>query len=129
MKYTHHIWWLGVGLFAPSVICWGMSLSLFISKDFFHAPFDWFGITRVYLPLLAAIIGFTVPLICLRFLRGKSWRVTGLAFAGYLAIMLLWSVIDIRNQHYQMGGHLTLGHKSYWHAYFTWYFMPYQWIE
>ena len=130
-----HTWWLGVALFTPSVLIWGITTSLFIYKGMFHCPFDWHGITRVYLPMFAAIVGVTIPLICLRRLRSSSWRVTVLAFAGYLAVMLTWGIIDIRREHYQMGGHdypngpLVDGHTHYWHVYYTWYFIPYRWVE
>lgn len=130
-----HIWWLGVALFVPSVITWGVSLGVFIYKGFFDVPFDWFGITRVYLPFVAAILGFATPILCLRFLKHASCRLTGWAFAGYLSVMLIWATIDIRHQHYQMGGHGTSsgsaadGHGDYWHVYYTWYFIPYRWIE
>jgi hypothetical protein len=130
-----HTWWLGVALFTPSVLAWLIPTALFISKGLFDCPFDWPGITHVYLPMFAAVVGFTVPLVCLWRLRGSSWRVTGWAFACYLAVMLTWGIIDIRQQHYQMGGHdypngpRVDGHRYYWHVYYTWYFIPYRWIE
>lgn len=130
-----HTWWLGAGLFTPSILIWGYSLSLFIYSGMFSVSFDWHGVTRFFLPLLAAVLGFTVPLFCMRLLRRASWRLTGLAFAGYLVVMLAWAVIEIRNEHYQMGGHdypngpLVDGHRYYWHIYYTWYFVPYRWIE
>jgi len=37
---------------------------------------------RLYLPLIAAIIGFTVTLLCLRLHRHASRRVTAWAFGG-----------------------------------------------
>jgi len=122
-------------LFTPSILLWGFSLGLFIYKGMFNCPFDWHGITHVYLPLFAAVVGLAVPIVCLRLLRHASWRVTRLSFAGYLATMLTWAAIDIRHEHYQMGGHdypngpLVDGHRYYWHAYYTWYFIPYRWIE
>jgi hypothetical protein len=130
-----HTWWLGVGLFTPSILIWGFSLGLFIYKGMFNCPFDWHGITHVYLPLFAAVVGLAVPVVCLRLLRHASWRVTRWAFAVYVATMLTWAAIDIRHEHYQMGGHdypngpLVDGHRYYWHVYYTWYFIPYRWIE
>jgi len=130
-----HLWWLGVVLFTPSLFMWGYCLVLLIHKGIFDAPFDIYGITRVYLPLFAAAIGFAIPLFCLRFLRNALWPGTVRAFCSYLAAMLVWAAIDIRHEHYQIGGHdyphgiLIDGHRYYWHVYFTWYFIPYRWIE
>ena len=130
-----HTWWFGVMLFAPSVLIWVITTSGFVYKGMFNCPFDWHGIKHIYLPLFAALVGLTTPLVCLRLFRGASWRFTGLAFAAYLALMLAWAAIDIRHEHYQMGGHeypngpLIDGHRYYWHVYYTWYFIPYRWIE
>jgi len=130
-----HSWWLGVALFTPSLLTWCFILGVGIQKGMVNCPFDLDGIKRVYLPLFAALVGFTVPLVCLRLLRAASWRLTALAFAGYLAVLLSWAFIDIRCKHYQIGGHeypngpMVDGHRHYWHSYFTWYFIPYKWIE
>ena len=124
-----------MALFTPSVLIWLITTSLFIYKGMFRCPFDWHGITHVYLPMFAAVVGFIVPLVCLRWLRGSSWRTTAWAFVGYLAAMLVWGIIDIRHEHYQVGGHeypngpLIDGHRHYWHVYYTWYFIPYRWVE
>ncbi len=130
-----HAWWLGVALFTPSLLIWAITTSMFVYKGMFNCPFDWHGITYVYLPMFAGFVGFVVPLACLRFLRQASWRFTGLVFTGYLAAMLAWAIIDIRHEHYQIGGYdypngpLVDGHRYYWHGYYTWYFIPYRWIE
>jgi len=130
-----HTWWLGVGLFTPSIVIWVMFLGLYIYKGMFSVSLDWHSIRHLYLLLFAAVVGFTAPLVCLRLLRDVSWRVTDWAFAGYLAAMLAWAVVDIRHEHYQIGGHdypngpLVDGHRYYWHVYYTWYFIPYRWIE
>ena len=122
-------------MFTPSILTWLIVFGLTIAKGMFNAPFDWHSIRHVYLPLFAAIVGFTVPLLCLRFLSHASWQVTGWAFGAFLSLMLTWAVIDIRHENYQMGGHdypngpLVDGHKHYWHIYYTWYFIPYRWIE
>ena len=56
-------------------------------------------------------------------------------FVIYLVVMLTWGIVDIRCENYQMGGHrypngpLIDGHKYYFHHYYTWYFLPYRWIE
>lgn len=130
-----HTWWFGVVLFTPSVLIWAFSLGLFIYKGMFDCPFDRRGIIGVYLPLFAAVLGFVTPLVCLRLLREVSRRRTSWLFAGYMFVMLVWGIIDIRHEHYQMGGHLypngpsVDGHRKYWHVYYTWYFLPYEWIE
>jgi hypothetical protein len=124
-----------VALFAPSILIWGFSLGLFIYKGMFNCPFDHHGILHIYLPLFAAVACLVTPLICLRLLRQASWRRTGLLFTVYLTVVLTWGIIDIRNGHYQVGGHdypngiLVDGHRYYWHIYYTWYFLPYKWIE
>jgi hypothetical protein len=130
-----HIWLVGVVAFTPSVLIWGLSLGMFIYKGMFNCPFDWHGITHIYLPLTAALVGFTVPLVCRKLFRRSQWRLTIGAFIGYVALLLTWAVIDIRHEHYQIGGHdypngvLIDGHRYYWHFYYTWYFIPYRWIE
>jgi len=130
-----HCWWLGVAMFTPSILTWGLFLGLSVYKGWVAFPFDRYGITHLYLPLLAAVVGFIVPLFCLHRFRTASRRATWCVFFGYLAVMLAWGIVDIRQEHYQMGGHrypndvLTDGHRYYFHSYFTWYFLPYRWIE
>jgi len=130
-----HIWWIGVLLFLPSCLLWGYFSVMCIWKFKQLGSLDWYGFTHVYLPLVAALVGFILPLLCLRLCRQSSWRVTGWAFAGYLAVVVAWAAADIRHEHYQIGGHdypngpLVDGHRYYWHVYFTWYFIPYRWIE
>jgi hypothetical protein len=133
-----HIWWLGVGLFTPSILIWVWFLGIFIYKGMISVSsfsLDWYNVSHLYLPLLAAVVGFTVPVLFLRILRQASWRITGWAFAGFLAVMLTWGFFDIKAEHYQIGGHdyphgiLEDGHRYYWHLYFTWYFLPYRWIH
>jgi hypothetical protein len=127
------MWWLGVALFTPSVLLWLVAIALFY-EGMWECAFDWEGARGLYLPMFAAVVGFAVPLLCLRCLRSSSWRVTGRVFAGYLAVMLIWGIIDVRQQHYQIGGHeypgiVIDGHSHYFHVYLTWYFLPYKWIE
>jgi hypothetical protein len=130
-----HTWWLGAALFTPSILIWTISLGLLIYDGMFNCPFDRHGIIRIYLPLFAAIVGFVTPLVCSRFLREASKRITGRFFMAYLAVMLTWGIIDIRHENYQMGGHdypngpVADGHRNYWHVYYTWCFLPYWWIE
>jgi hypothetical protein len=132
----NQIWWLGIGLFAPSILIWALTLGLFIYKGDFYCPFDWFGIRHIYLPLFAALLGFAVPLSLLKLLKLASWRVNLIVFICYAVVFLAWAVIDIRNQNYQMSVHykhppLASGERCeyYSHNYFTWYFMPYRAIE
>jgi hypothetical protein len=122
-----HTWWLGLVLFAPSIFIWAFVLVVSLFKGVWHCPFDWYGIKQVYLPLFAAILCFTTPLVCMRLLQSASWRRTAWVFLGYVALWLTWAVIDIRLSHYQMSGEDF--HGYYWHSYYTWYFMPYKWIE
>lgn len=130
-----HIWWLGVVLFAPSVLFWILAVGIFIWNGKFNCPFDRYGIIHVYLPLFAALIGFSFPIVFMRLFRQASGRVTAWTFAAYLAVMLTWGIIDIQHENYQFGGHdypngpLIDGHKHYWHVYYTWYFLPYTWFE
>lgn len=132
---SHWIWWAGAALFAPGFFTW-ISISVFaLFQDMLNLPpFDRSGIAGVYLPMLAAIVGFTIPLLCVRWFRRASWRINGVAFGIYLAAMLTWGILDIRNENYQYGGHdypngLSDGHRHYTHSYWTWYFLPYRWIE
>jgi hypothetical protein len=129
------VWLLGVVLFLPSCVIWGYFSVLCIWKFKQFGSLDWHGVTHVYLPLFAAVLGLCFPLVCLRWFRALSSRATLGAFAGYMALMLTWGVLDIKAEHYQVGGHdyphgaIEDGHRYYWHLYFTWYFLPYRWIH
>ena len=130
-----HAWWLGVVLFAPSLFLWISVFVLFSFKGLLDCHFDWYGIRHVYLPLLAALVGFCVPLVCLRILKRSQPGVWVSILVVYFVIMLAWGIIDVRYENYQVGGHsypngpLVDGHKYYFHQYYTWYFLPYRWIE
>ena len=130
-----HIWWIGVFLFLPSCLFWGWSSAVSIWKFKQFALLDWHGLTHAYFPMLAAIVGLSIPLACLHRLRDFSLKATLVAFSSFVALMLTWGIVDIRSGHYQIGGHdypngpLVDGHRYYWHIYFTWYFLPYRWIE
>ncbi len=58
-----------------------------------------------------------------------------MTLGAYIAFMMLWGFVDVRHENYQTGGHdypngvLIDGHRHYWHLYFTWYFLPYEWIH
>jgi len=123
-----HMWWFGVTLFTPSVTIWTAILSLSIYRGTFHCPLDWQGIMAVYLPLFAALVGFIVPLLCLWLQRSAPWQVTTWAFAGYLAVLITWATIDVRHRNFQTCRE-DFSQGESWHFYYTWYFMPYRWIE
>lgn len=130
-----HIWWIGVLVFLPSCLLWGYFSVMCIWEFKQFGSLDWYGFTHVYFPLFAAIFGLSVPLVCLRRLRDLSAKATFIAFSAFVALMLTWGVLDIRSEHYQVGGHdyphgvLEDGHRYYWHLYITWYFLPYRWIH
>jgi hypothetical protein len=130
-----HIWWVGIFLFAPSILVWGFSITLAILKGDFCPEYNKYMTLHIYFPLIAALVGLIVPVTCLWRLRDVSWRKSICVFAGYLVIFFTWGIIDIRNENYQMGGHaypndpLIDGHRYYFHDYFTWYFLPYRCIE
>jgi hypothetical protein len=130
-----HIWWLGVLLFLPACLLWGISAVMYLWKFKQFGSLDWHGFTHVYLPMFAAVVGLCVPLLFLRRFRNLPARPTFRAFAIFVTIMLAWGILDIRNENYQIGGHdypsgvLQGGHSHYYHGYFTWYFLPYRWIH
>ena len=130
-----HIWWIGVGLFAPSCTIWAYFSVLIIWRFGRFGSLDLHGVTHTYLPLLAAMLGLGVPFFFLRHFRKLSTNATLTAFLVYLVLMLTWGVFDIRGERYQIGGHdypngiVEDGHRHYWHLYFTWYFLPYKWIH
>ena len=99
-----HIWWFGVVLFTPSLLFWALSLRV-LYRTGLEFQFDWFVIRHFYLPMFGAILGFSVPLVCLRRLRNVPSRVPRLLFSAYLAVILTWAVIDVRCFNYQIGGH------------------------
>ena len=121
-----HIWWFGVVLFTPSLIAWLWTSGRFVYGGTFRWQMDWIGITRVYLPVCAAFLGLVIPLTALRFFQSASLRRTMLLFVTYVVSFVLWGVTDIQHQNWQARGMLD---KQYWHAYYTWYFLPYRWIE
>jgi hypothetical protein len=124
-----HIWWLGVIVFLPGFFLWIYWLVLCLSRFGQFGSLNWYGICHTYLPLLAAIVGLGTPLLCLLRFRNSSTKVAFGAFSVYLMVLLTWGVLDIKNENYQIGGHDSLGHRDYWHLYFTWYFFPYRWIH
>ncbi len=130
-----HSWWLGVLFFAPAVFIWIAAFVLFAIKGILDCPFDWYGIRHIYLPFVAALVGLMVPIVCLRVLRRSHPRVWISTLLIYITVMLTWGVVDIRYQNYQVGGHnypngpLVDGHRYFSHHYYTWYFLPYRWIE
>ena len=130
-----HIWWLGMALFTPSVILWIYFCPIYFQHAHFVPAFDRHGILNLYLTFAAAIVGFVAPLTCLLCLRNASARRTIRLFLIYLSGMLVWGAIDVRCEHYQVGGHRHSGlpdevaHRGYWHLYFTWCLLPYRWIE
>ena len=130
-----HLWWIGLLLFTPSVALWFLTTLLLVLNGTFSCPFDRLGIARIYLPIAAAFLGLALPLLGRRFLQRSSNRVNCCAFAAYISFMLAWGMIDVRHENYQLGGHkytnesLLHDHTSYFHNYYTWYFLPYKWIE
>lgn len=127
-----HVWWLGAALFAPALLVWITVLVAFGVRGWLELPFDAHGLRHIILPFFAAVLGFTVPLVCLRALRRTPARVWGSIFVAYLCVMLAWGIIDIRHENHQLVGHRDArlhGHKKYFHRYTTWYFLPYRWIE
>ena len=128
------IWWLGVLLFTPSLALWTILIVLFWNGGADYTP-SWSNLRHTFLPCLAALLGFCVPIVCLRLLRRSPPRLWVPVFVTYCVILLTWGLIDIRHENYQVGGHnypngiLVNGHKYYFHHYYTWYFLPYRWIE
>src|SRR3989304_2615039 len=130
-----HVWWIGVILFGASLFAWITATVLFLLKDIANLSFNWYYIKNIYLPFFAAFVGFCIPVVCLRVLKRSPARVWICIFVIYVVVMLIWGIIDIRCEHYQVGGHkyphgpLVDGHKYYFHYYWTWYFLPYRLIE
>jgi hypothetical protein len=130
-----HVWWIGFALFAPSLLIWAYFIVAVAWKFRPTSDLSWHSFTHTYFPLCAAVLGTCVPIVCLQRLRDAPMKLNGGAFAFYITAMPTWGVLDVRNEHYQVGGHdypngiLADGHRYYWHLYFTWYFMPYRWIH
>lgn len=91
------------------------------------------SIRGVYLPLFAAILGFSAPILALRASWNARLKSTLLAMACYWLIMLSWGFLDVMHRQYQLGVHYhgatPPGHRGYSHYYFTWWFIPYYWVE
>ena len=130
-----YIWLIGVVVFTPSLVLWGYYFWMALFNGRFNCAFDSYGVRYVYLPLFAAIAGFFVPAFCFLRLRHASRKKTISMFVGYVMVMLIWGVLDIKNENYQIGGHdypnspQADGHKHYWHLYLTWYFLPHKFIH
>ena len=130
-----HIWWMGVLIFAPGFVVWVVVITLGVVNGTFSGSFDFHSIQRLYLPFLAATVGVFVPFACMRFFKDASTKVIWVMFVTYLVAMLAWGIADIRAENYQLGGHefpdnIQEGdHAHYFHAYYTWYFLPYKLIE
>ena len=130
-----YIWLLGFAVFLPSILMWVFSFGIAIYKNQFDWSMNWHNARFLYLPFFAAVVGFSIPTYCFLRLQHASVKKHSLLFTTYLAVLLIWGAIDIKNENYQIGGHdypngpMTDGHKFYWHTYFTWYFFPYRAIE
>ena len=130
-----YIWWLGIILFGTSLLVWIAFLLVLSVKGMVKFSFDLYCIRHIYLPFIAALVGFIIPVICLRVLKRSPARVWVCIFVIYLLVMLTWGIVDIRYENYQLGchgkpnGQLIYGHKYYFHGYLTWYFLPYRGIE
>lgn len=127
------LWLTGPVVFAPTLLLWVFQLQTWV----FVRPraswqFDTDAIRYTYLPMLAAVIGFGLPWFGLRLCGNTTFKKALAAVACYWLIMLGWGVIDIRHYNYQIGGHYSRAPEDgpgYFHAYFTWYFLPYYVIE
>jgi len=128
-----YLWLTGLLVFGPSLLFWALHTWLAVFRLGGTWSFDPLAFRHTYLPMLAAVIGFAVPLFGLRLCWNARWKRTLTALACYWLIMLGWGVIDIRQYNYQIGGHYhgssAEGHPGYFHQYFTWYFLPYYSIE
>jgi hypothetical protein len=123
------VWLFSILIFAPALIGWIYFIYLGIWHDLFDFAFiNKYCKANFYLPLLATILGLTIPIICLRVLNEQPTKVWITVFVIYLIIMLMWGIVDIRCENYQIGGE-SFTNGDYFHSYITWYFMPYRWIE
>ncbi len=120
---SFHLWCAGVALFGLALLRWVGLFALAWRQPRDIDALAWHEAGRWWPPLLAAVIGFVAPIVCLWKLRRPRARVWATAFVLYLAVMLAWGVVDIRYRNWQIGGH------CYPHVYATWWFMPYRWIE
>ena len=122
------VWWIGITLFGIAVLIWVAMFAVLIVKGMFSVSFDWTAFRHLHLPFLAAIVGLTVPIVCLRKLRCSRARRWVPVFTAYVVVMLAWGIADIRCGNWQISGMRADGNGGCLHSYFTWYFLPQGWI-
>lgn len=56
-----HVWWIGVVVFTPAILVWGYAIVGLGVQGRLEWQLGWYHMRYVFLPLLAAVIGFGVP--------------------------------------------------------------------
>jgi hypothetical protein len=122
-----HIWFVPIFLFGLSTLRWVAFTGFLAYFGELEWPLDYFGITHVYLPFLAALLGLSVAIVAARVLRRSVLRKNLCALTIYALTFLSWGVVDIRYFHYQ-AFHCGMHDGKSWEDYWTWYFIPYDFV-
>lgn len=117
-----HIWWIGCFLFGLSLVLW---ITSFWIIGGLHAPVDDYGLKYVYIPFLAAVLGFLSALLALWLMWCSSLKANISAFVIYCTLCSTWAIVDIRCRHCQvLYCPVTANHSGPHEGYYTWWFFP-----
>ena len=118
-----HIWFVPILFFGVSTARWAAFTGLFAYYGELVWPRDYHGLTHVYLPLLASLLGLSLAIAAGRFLWHSTLRINLWALTIYTLTFLSWGIADIHYYHYQEF-HCSLQGGDSRQDYWTWWFVP-----
>jgi hypothetical protein len=118
-----YIWFVPILLFSLSTARWVAFIGLFAYFGELEWPRDYFGVTHIYLPLLASLVGLSAAIVAARVFWRSVLQTNLWALAIYSLTFLSWGIVDIHYFHYQVFHCGIYGGVS-WEDYWTWWFIP-----
>ncbi len=117
------MWLVPIFLFGGSTFLWAAFTGLFTYHGELVWPRDYHGLTHIYLPFLASLLGLSLAILAARVLWQSILQKNLWALAMYTLIFLSWGVADIHYHHYQ-AFHCSLQGGDSREDYWTWWFVP-----
>jgi hypothetical protein len=117
------MWLAPILLFGFSTIRWAAFTGVFAYQGELVWPRDYYGLTHIYLPLLASLLALTSAILAARALWHCELQRNLWALAIYSLAFLSWAAVDIHYSHYQ-AFHCSLAGGNSYEDYWTWWFIP-----